>query len=227
MALINRAFGDLRGKRLLKLDLWNEALNTRILHWVAGQGADTWGIDLSTVVAKRARSAATEEEASFEIVQGDIRWLPFAEDSFDFVYTMGTIEHIAEYRQAVSEIRRVMKPGGTAIVGVPNKWDPGFRPLFVQLMRMLGGYPYDPEKSFSSSELRRVLEECGLVFCYRSGILTFPGLLRMADLFAYTRGIPTNRLTGAIVRPFEWLETRFPWAGRFGYLLAHVVRKEI
>ena len=37
--LFQRYFGDLRGKKLLKLDLWNEVMNTKILTWAAAQGA--------------------------------------------------------------------------------------------------------------------------------------------------------------------------------------------
>jgi len=39
-----------------------------------------------------------------------------------------------------------------------------------------------PEKSFSYGELRRVVEICGLRVRHRTGILAFPGILRMAEL---------------------------------------------
>src|SRR4051812_24743626 len=55
IALLDRSFGDLRGKRILKLDLWNEAFNTRILHWMRDQGAEAYGLDVSRVVVARAR----------------------------------------------------------------------------------------------------------------------------------------------------------------------------
>jgi ubiquinone/menaquinone biosynthesis C-methylase UbiE len=62
-------------------------------------------------------------------VVGDVRAIPFREGSVDAVYSMGTIEHFEEYAQAVREIFRVLRPGGTAIVGVLNKLDPFLRPL--------------------------------------------------------------------------------------------------
>ena len=46
IALLSRCLGDLAGRRVLKLDLWNEAFNTRILHWMAAQGAETYGLDV-------------------------------------------------------------------------------------------------------------------------------------------------------------------------------------
>jgi SAM-dependent methyltransferase len=225
IALIESALGDLRGKRILKLDLWNEAFNTRILDWMKGEGAEVVGLDLSRVVAGRARRNAIAKGNPLRLLRADIRELPFPSGSFDAVYTMGTIEHIDEYRDSLREIHRVLRPGGRAIVGVPHKWNLFLRPLMVWVLDAFGQYLYAPEKSFSSGELRRDLEGAGLHPLYRTGILTVPGFLRMADLFFYTRGIPLYRLTPLLLAPFQFLETRWRWPGRFGYLLTWVATK--
>jgi SAM-dependent methyltransferase len=225
IALIRRAVGDLRGKRLLKLDLWNEAINTRILNWASSEGAEAYGLDLSRIVAARARRNAVAEGAMLRLTQADIRDVPFRSGSFDVVYTMGTIEHIDEYAEAVREVRRVLRPGGIAIIGVPNKWDIFLRPLLVNFLEAFGKYPYAPEKSFSAAELKSVVEEAGLQVIRRTGILTIPGILRMADLFFHTRGIPLTGLTGAATQPFRFAETRWNWPGYFGYLLTVVAVK--
>ena len=225
IALIESALGDLRGKRILKLDLWNEAFNTRILDWMRSQGAEVVGLDLSRVVAERARRNAIAEGHPLRLLRADIRELPFPAGSFDAVYTMGTIEHIDEYRESLREIHRVLTPGGRAIVGVPHKWNLFLRPLMVWILDAFGQYLYAPEKSFSSGELRRDLEGAGLRPIVRTGILTLPGFLRMADLFFYTRGIPLYRLTPLLLAPFQFLETRWRWPGRFGYLLTWIAAK--
>ncbi len=229
MALIQHAVGDLRGKRVLKLDLWNEAFNTRILDWMRSQGAEVVGLDLSRVVAFRARRNAQVNGQlnghAPALLRADIRELPFAPDSFDVVYTMGTIEHIDEYRQALQELQRVLRPGGRAIVGVPHKWNLFLRPLMVWVLDAFGQYLYAPEKSFSAGELRKDVEGTGLRVVERTGILTLPGVLRMADLFLYTRGIPLYRLTPLLLAPFQYLETHWRWPGRFGYLLTVIADK--
>ena len=231
IALLERSLGSLRGKRVLKLDLWNEAFNTRILDWMREQGAEVVGLDISRVVAFRARRNARRSLGSNNgghapaLLRADIRELPFAAGSFDVVYTMGTIEHIDEYRDAIREVHRVLKPGGRAVIGVPHKWDLFLRPLMVRVLDAFGQYLYAPEKSFSASELRRDVERTGLRVVERTGILTLPGLLRMADLFLYTRGIPLYRLSPLLLAPFQYAETRWRWPGRFGYLLTVVADK--
>lgn len=226
IALIRRNVESLRGKRVLKLDLWNEAFNTRILQWMQAEGAETFGLDVSAVTTAQAfHNARGTGHSPMHLLQSDIRHLPFPAASFDFVYTMGTIEHIDEYASAVSEVQRVLKPGGKAIIGVPHKWNIFLRPLLVGLLTRFGKYPYAPEKVFSAAELRRVIEQGGLHVIRRTGILTIPGLVRMADVFLYRRGLHLRRLMPLILRPFELLETRFRWPATFGYLIAMVVEK--
>jgi len=223
IALIRRYMPELRGKRVLKLDLWNEAVNTRILQWMQSEGAEAYGLDLSEVTTARARANARH----LHLVQADIRRLPFAPGSFDFVYTMGTIEHIDEYQTAVDEVGRVLKPGGLAIVGVPHKWNVYLRPLMVMALEAVGQYAYSPEKSFSSRELREVIETSGLRVEHRTGILSIPPLLRMADLYLYRRRRVPVRVLRPVLDAFAWAETRWEWLGRMGYLLAHVARKPV
>jgi SAM-dependent methyltransferase len=223
--LLSRAFGDVRGRRVLKLDLWNEAFNTRILHWLNAQGAEAWGLDLSRVVAARASENARRAAVPLRLLRADIRELPLADGSFDALYTMGTIEHIDEYRQALAEVTRVLRPGGRAVIGVPNLWDPFLRPLMVWVLDRFGGYAYAPEKAFSGGELRRVVEEAGLVVRERTGILAMPGWLRMADLYFHRRGWRAQGAMERLLWPFEQIERSPRWAGRFGYLATVVAER--
>jgi SAM-dependent methyltransferase len=228
IALFERSFGSLRNKRLLKLDLWNEAFNTRILHWAREQGAEVYGLDLSQVVTARAQRNDREagaDGAALRLVRADIREIPFADASFDLVYTMGTIEHIDEYAQAIAEVERVLRPGGLAVIGVPHRWNLFLRPLMVAVLTAFGHYLYAPEKSFGGGEFRRLIESKGLRPIWRSGVLTAPGFLRMADLYFYTRKNPLWRLSWLWVPFFEMAETRWRWPGRFGYLMAVLAQK--
>lgn len=54
-------------------------------------------------------------------VKADILNLPFENDSFDVIFCNHVLEHIAEDAQAMSELYRVMKPGGWGIFQVPMR----------------------------------------------------------------------------------------------------------
>ena len=49
----------------------------------------------------------------------DLQDLPFADRSYDFVFASHVLEHIPEDTKAISEIRRVLKPSGIAVLPVP------------------------------------------------------------------------------------------------------------
>ena len=51
----------------------------------------------------------------------DATALAFPDDSFDLAFSFHALEHIPNYMKAISEIRRVLKPGGTYCIGTPNR----------------------------------------------------------------------------------------------------------
>ncbi|MEO7271066.1 MAG: methyltransferase domain-containing protein [Vicinamibacterales bacterium] len=212
----------LPGLRILKTDLWDEAKNTRILVWASRQGAHAFGVDISESIVRQARIPFGGGAASLRGAVGDVRDLPFADGSFDAVYSMGTIEHFDDTARAVREIARVLKPGGRAIVGVPNRHDPFLRPLLAAALQTINGYGYGYEKSYSRRALREMLEAAGLTVVAETAILFMPGWLRMLDLACHSWCTPLSRVTGVLVRPFRWLDRHVPAVRRHGYLLASV-----
>lgn len=218
--LIAEAVPSLLNRAVLKTDLWDEAKNTRILRWVADQGAQVYGIDISEPIARQARHAFGG--STLRPVVSDVRRLPFCDGSFDVIYSMGTIEHFVETEATVTELARLLRPGGRLILGVPNRHDPFLRPLMVAALYRIGLYAYGFEKSYSRRSLRRMMESAGLDVQMESGLLFMPGWLRMIDLWCYTSARPLAVITAACVRPFVWLDRHVPRVRRHGYLLASV-----
>jgi SAM-dependent methyltransferase len=138
---------------------------------------------------------------------------------------MGTIEHFADTERAVAEMARVLKPGGRAIVGVPNRHDPFLRPLFATALQAVGLYGYGYEKSYSRRALKQMLEGAGLEVVAETAILFIPGWLRMLDLACHAWCRPLAAVTGALVRPFVFLDRHLPRVRKHGYLLATVATK--
>jgi SAM-dependent methyltransferase len=221
-------FPPLDGLKVFKTDLWDEAKNTRILAWASRQGASAYGIDISEPIVTHAHAAFDTGPAArhrLHAAIGDVRGIPFRDDSFDAVYSMGTIEHFDETERAVGEIARVLKPGGRAIVGVPNRHDPFLRPLLATALQAVGLYGYGYEKSYSRRRLRRMLEDAGLQVVAETAILFIPGGLRMLDLACHSWCRPLSAITGAMVWPFAFIDRHVPAVRKHGYLLATVVTK--
>lgn len=217
-ALCERFFPPLAGKALFKTDLWDEAKNTEVLRWAASRGARPLGIDISFSIVREAAALEWKRRPGFALA--DVRAIPFLSDTFDLVYSMGTIEHFPDSGAAAAEIYRVLKPGGVAIVGVPNKLDPFLRPALVAMLNKLGRYPYGMERSFTPSALRRLLQGAGFRVTGSSGILFIPGWLRMLDLLVHTRWPRLAWLTAGPVRLFASLYRWFPALRKHGYLIA-------
>jgi tocopherol O-methyltransferase len=80
--------------------------------------AKVTGITLSPVQASRAKERALaanlSEQTSFQV--GDALNMPFADASFDFVWSMESGEHMPDKVKFLQECYRVLKPGGTFLM---------------------------------------------------------------------------------------------------------------
>lgn len=72
------------------------------------------GIDIDDSFNPAAKSTATLQVA-------DATAMPFSDGEFDFVYSYHALEHIPDYKKALGEMRRVLKPGGGWCIGTPNR----------------------------------------------------------------------------------------------------------
>lgn len=77
-------------------------------------GASVTGIDIVSNFDARAGLLA-------DLRQGDATQMQFDDESFDFVYSFHALEHIPDFRAALHEIRRVLRPGGGWMIGTPNR----------------------------------------------------------------------------------------------------------
>jgi SAM-dependent methyltransferase len=85
-------------------------------------GLRVTGLDLSRTAVARARARVP----GAKVVVGNAEKLPFKKSSFDWVTCWGSLEHYANPEKALDEIRRVLKPGGRAVLYVPNLFFLGY-----------------------------------------------------------------------------------------------------
>ena len=87
---------------------------TQILSWAA---KTAWGIDIEPEAVEYANKMYSTENTSF--YYGNAYNIPAISKMFDVVVSFETIEHLQEPEKFVSEVYRVLKPGGLFIVSAP------------------------------------------------------------------------------------------------------------
>lgn len=90
---------------------------------VAGEaGAEVVGADHTTAVEKAAKLCGYLPNVSF--VQADLKRLPFAPGSFDFVFSIGVMHHDADTRAVFDAVAKMVRPGGRLAVWLyrRNRW---------------------------------------------------------------------------------------------------------
>lgn len=222
---VNEIFDLKPGKIFLKLDLWNEALNTNLLFHISQSDVDCVGLDISEGIVSRAYNKSRIKGKNVYLIHGDIFNMPFRDNSIDYLYTMGTIEHSENMLDMVENIYKILKPGGKALVGLPNRLDPFFRPLLKNIMSLSGIYYFGTEKSLDVKQLRSLFFNNGFKILKSGSILFLPGIIRIADLFFFKYFKPLTKVTEVLYKPFRFLKRHFKVFRLSGYLIYIVIEK--
>lgn len=98
------------------------------------------GLDVNEGMLDVAKATASESRLAIEWKQGDATRLPFADDSFDVVFSQQALQFVTEPGAALREIRRVLAPDGRVAVSVwrPLEFNPGYVELADALERRVG-----------------------------------------------------------------------------------------
>lgn len=199
---------DLHPGRVLKTDVFEEAYGEdQILFDLFPLATMVIGVDLSVSTAARARRRCRSAPPYF--VAGDVRNLPFPSGSVDLIVSNSTLDHFdsaAEFQNSLSELVRILRPGGRLIVTMDNLSNPLYR-----LLRALSRSRWSPFPlgyTTSRAGLVKSLEENGLKVTATSTVLHNPRLISTA-LFLVLRRLLRKRADAPVrllVRLFAQLE---------------------
>lgn len=103
----------------------------------ARAGAEYTGIDLTEAAVSLARTRFALSGLKGEFRVSDAENLDFADDLFDLVYSHGVLHHTPDIEAAVSEIHRVLKPGGRAMVMLYHRGSYNYR-VGIRVLRRAG-----------------------------------------------------------------------------------------
>ena len=110
-------FADIAGKKVLEIGC-GMGLHTELM---ARAGAEVTAVDISPTSVEVTQKRLALKSLSADIRQGDAEKLPFADDTFDFVWSWGVIHHSARTSRIVREIARALKPEGACRIMVYNR----------------------------------------------------------------------------------------------------------
>jgi SAM-dependent methyltransferase len=127
-ARIERGHWWFRGRRRLvraALELLRTPPSAQVLDVGCGTGAnlrllaDYGFLDVTGLDRSEDAIRWCAEKGLPEVTSGDLCDLPFPDAHFDLVLATDVLEHIDDEAAALSELRRVLRPGGTLMVTVP------------------------------------------------------------------------------------------------------------
>lgn len=186
--------------------------------YFADAGWDCSLLDLSPTAIARAQQAFAGAglQARFDI--GDCLSLPYANHSFDLVFSIGLLEHFQAIETVLAEQARVLAPGGTLMAYVVPEFTHNLQKDFHWVNELLQALlpEASAEAKSDKAEVYRsdalsppylaVLRDLGLQDCQASGIYSLPMISHSVDF-------PFSLLPGAaekvLVNNFQrWLDER-------------------
>jgi ubiquinone/menaquinone biosynthesis C-methylase UbiE len=194
-------FSAFRGNSLLEVGC---GAGIDLVRFARG-GAEVTGVDLSRTAIELARQNLKQNdlEAKLYVMNGEC--LEFPNDAFDVVYAHGVIQYTADAKKMISELHRVLKPGGKAILMVYNKYS------WLNFISQLTRVPLEHEdapvlRKFSIGEFKQLLKP---FTSYRIIPERFPVKTKLHGgskgkiynmLFVGT----FNLMPKSLIRPFGW-----------------------
>jgi ubiquinone/menaquinone biosynthesis C-methylase UbiE len=131
---------NVNGKRVLEIGLGQGADSENLIR----RGAVWSGVDLTAESVERVRTRLTLRDLSFdELKQGSVLSLPFADNTFDLVFSHGVLHHVPDIGQAEKEIHRVLKPDGELVIMMYARWSLNYLVSIAMVRRtmLLTAYP--------------------------------------------------------------------------------------
>lgn len=129
------------------------------------------GIDLVEANLRAGQSRLANENPQPPLLAGDLTALPFANQTFDTIVSLGVLEYILGQQKALQEFHRVIGPQGTIILSLPNRqslyrlWERYvYMPTSDWIKHMKGrSRPHYARQEFSKPEIIQLVTQAGFM----------------------------------------------------------------
>lgn len=163
-------------ENLLKTDLFDESLGDGLHPLLASRVKNLFGVDVSLVTVQSARS----RHPNLQATAADVRCLPFADGSFDFIVSNSTLDHfqsLDEIIDSLRELHRVLRVGGQMLLTLDNLANPviSLRSILpFRLLNRLNIVPYYVGATLGPRRLSHHLKQAGLEVLEVGAVMHFP-----------------------------------------------------
>ena len=153
---------------------------------LAKQGNEVIGVEIAPGGVKVANERAKQKNVNFKAQTGDLEKLPFPDNTFDVCYCGWVLHHFPDIDAAVSELVRVLKPGGKIAMAEPNESCMALRfSRWVEDLPLMRGWVLKegwdtPNRTINKHNVYlTALSKCGIIdinlnSCYPGGMPPLP-----------------------------------------------------
>jgi len=198
--LVLALVGSVTGRRALDVGCGDGDLSLALVL----AGAHVTGIDADPRMLEAARHRFEAARAEVCLAKADAQALPFENASFDVVTAVTVLCFVHEPDRAISEMARVLKPGGRLVIGELGRYS--FWAAWRRLRAWLGNATWRVARFRSASELRALATEAGLAVQAVRAAAFYP---------------PVGWIAAAVAPLDRWLGRRIINGGAFLVLAAN------
>ena len=214
--------------RMLKTDLFDEAVGAGLYPDLGEVSRHVVGIDLSLNACKAAHS----RHPALAACVADVRTLPFPARAFDIIVSNSTLDHFPhewEITRSLTQLSGVLREGGLLIITLDNPWNPAVwarARLPFSTLRRWGLVPYFVGATLSVTGLTNALRTSGFSVLDTTATLHCPRfvVIALARLMNRSSGRFQRRFL-AVLRAFEGFE-RTPLRYLTGHFVAAAAVKQ-
>ena len=206
--LVSRWLDGRRLGRVLKTDLWDEAVADGVAPALAEHADEVHGVDVAPLTV----AAAARRHPWLQTAQADVRALPAEDGAYDAILSLSTLDHLpgrTEVSRALWELTRVLRPGGEILLTFDNGANPAValrNALPTRVREGTGLVPYPVEVALGRRSLCRLMEAAGFEILDATAALHCPRVIAVPGTeAAERRGPATSERTAAWLMGWERL----------------------
>ena len=161
--LVDHWLGDRRVDRVLKTDLWDEAVADGVAPALAEHADEVHGVDVAPLTV----AAAAQRHPWLRTAEADVTALPAEDGAYDAILSLSTLDHLpgrAEVEDGLAELRRVLRPTGELLLTFDNGANPVVavrNALPARVRQATGLVPYPVEVALGRRSLVALMEQAG------------------------------------------------------------------